>query len=101
MNSKTVSQLIKENRSLISDLLETHYEVSSELSQNLNAPAPYRNEALQNLYKRGGRGAVWELAETITIEFAQKYESHQWDGEYFDFLEEFIESKLQELGLNN
>ena len=40
-----------------------------------------------------GTGGMYELAEELTDEFEKLNADREWDGEFFDEIEEFITSK--------
>jgi len=42
----------------------------------------------------GGRGALYELAEDWTNQFEERNKNRDWDGEFFDEIEQFITEKI-------
>jgi hypothetical protein len=41
-----------------------------------------------------GIGGLYQLAEDLTDEFESTHEKREWDGEYYDEIEEFLKTKL-------
>jgi hypothetical protein len=71
---------------------ETHFEVVSVITHiwrldNLYGLVAERHEAQ-------GTGGLYELAKELTDEFEKMNEERQWDGEFFDEIEEFLNTKL-------
>lgn len=42
-----------------------------------------------------GRGQLWELIEDYTDEFEKKYKDVEWDGDWFDTVDQFTEEKIK------
>ena len=42
-----------------------------------------------------GRGGLYELAKELTDKFENKYKGKEWDGEFFDTINEFLEEELR------
>ena len=71
---------------------ETHFEVVSAITaENLkDKPCQLISERTTN----GGRMALWDLANELTKEFENKNKGRKWDGEFYDEIDAFVESKL-------
>lgn len=69
--------------------METHHEVVEFITLNADNGEVHRRRQLQ------GIGGIYELAEKWTDEFEKLHEGRQWDGEYFDEVEEFLASKIK------
>ena len=74
------------------DYLETHFEIVKAIVEQ---------EQLENccgiVYERRrdyGYGGLYELAKELTDEFQEKFKDHQWDGDFADEIESFLEEKL-------
>ena len=79
--------------------METHHEIVSAMTQELlswnNIPDDKRkSKIMSRLYYEQGTGAMYELAQELTDEFEKEYQGVEWDGEFFDEIEKFIEQKL-------
>jgi hypothetical protein len=48
-------------------------------------------------YELNGKGCLWELAKSITDEFEELNKNREWDGEWMDEVQEFVETKINEL----
>jgi len=75
------------------DYLETFYEVVAMIESQRNADEPH--PAIKHINDTQGTGGFWELAIKLTDQFEQKYSGKQWDGEYFDTLEEYLNTEIK------
>lgn len=71
---------------------ETHFEIVQMItlllhSANVSDSTIIRRQAEQ------GHGGLYELAQEWTDEFEKLHEGHDWDGEFFDAVEEFCTRK--------
>ena len=72
---------------------ETHYEVVQAITiehiqDKRTGLVAYRHEAQ-------GIGGLYELAEELTDEFEAIHEGHEWDGEFFETIEEWLSLQLK------
>ena len=68
---------------------ETHYEVVSAITFYLhNHP---------EIVIDGGTGRLYELAEEWTDKFEELNKNREWDGEFFDEIDDFMSEKLETL----
>jgi hypothetical protein len=73
---------------------ETHHEIVSAITLIMDQDNyPVKLEEIQHSQ---GKGGIWEFCLDLTNEFEELNKDKDWDGEYFDELEEFIESKINE-----
>lgn len=68
---------------------ETHFEVVSFISLNRD-----ENFKLEEIVANQGTGGLYELAEQLTDEFEKLNENMEWDGEFFDAIELFLNIKF-------
>ena len=68
---------------------ETHHEIVAMLTM-----VQYDEG---DIYFLDGTGGAWEWTESVTDEFERCNKGREWDGEYFDELEEFFKRKLKQL----
>ena len=80
---------VKEFPNGFSSWQETHFEVVSYLTQTSETLGSRANLAREE----GGIGRLYELAEDLTDEFEWEYEGIEWDGDYFDKIEIFLNKK--------
>ena len=73
--------------------METFYEMSSAITMEL-AKEPHIGLLVAKRYDEQGHGGMYELAEELTNEFEKLHAGRQWDGEFFDTIQQFIESKF-------
>lgn len=78
----------------LSDILETHFEVVERLVLILEE---HTDHPVVTLYDEGGRGALWELAERLTLEFQEKYKDYTFDGDFMDLIDAFLDEEIAKL----
>jgi hypothetical protein len=71
---------------------ETHFEVVDFIVTVRNT-LEHNNCVIWKVQEGQGTGGLWELAETWTNEFEKLNEGREWDGEFFDEIEEFCRRK--------
>ena len=69
---------------------ETHYEIVAVIIFHIDIEGTVPN----TVQKEQGTGGLYELANDLTDEFELKHAGRQWDGDFFDKLEEFIHNKF-------
>lgn len=72
---------------------ETHFEVVSYIEQ-LRSQAIIESNLINEIQETKGTGGFYELAEELTDEFEKLNEGREWDGEFFDEIEDFLGKKL-------
>lgn len=70
---------------------ETHFEVVQAITL---VPEDAWNR-VTNTRAMQGTGGLYELAEELTDEFEKLHEGKNWDGEFFDAIEEFLQEKFK------
>ena len=50
-------------------------------------------EVVKTIQETKGTTGFYELAKELTYEFEKKFEGKEWDGEFFDEIEKFIQDK--------
>lgn len=72
--------------------IETYYEVVSRINyiQATNSVS----SVIEEIQEHHGRGGLYGLAERLTDEFEEIHRGRQWDGEYIDTIEEFLNRQL-------
>ena len=73
--------------------METHHEIVSAIAIDLNRCTPWSKRLLE-ISESQGTGGIYELAEELTDKFEKKYEGKEWDGDFFDVIEVFIDKEL-------
>lgn len=74
---------------------ETHYEVvAAILFDDRHNP---EHSAVSVIMERAGTGGLYELAEKLTDEFEKINEGKEWDGDFFDEIDAFMEEKLNNI----
>jgi len=71
---------------------ETHYEVVQAITIELTAD---KRGLVAQRHEAQGHGGLYALAEELTDEFEAIHEGHEWDGEFFETIEEWLNEKLK------
>lgn len=74
---------------------ETHYEVVSAIERSWNAMGESDSQVVSERQLAQGHGGLYELAEELTDEFEALNAGREWDGEFFDEIEVFLDRKLK------
>jgi hypothetical protein len=76
---------------------ETHYEVVTAITNELSYDhySEFREDLIHNTLREKGRGGLYELAEELTDEFELLNKGHEWDGEFFEEIERFLNEKFK------
>jgi len=75
--------------------LETFYEIVTTINERYETENPFAPLALEVSYK-GGRGFRRLLAEAMTDEFENMNKGREWDGGFFDEVDDFVGIVLSE-----
>lgn len=70
--------------------METHHEVVTALTLAREKNHP----VTETMNEEGGTGRFYEVATEWTKEFETTNKGREWDGEFFDEIESFINSKF-------
>ena len=73
---------------------ETHFEICANIGIALANSSPFLPDRLEKVHQEKGHGGMYELAEELTDKFEEKYKDREWDGDFFDTIEEFIEEEF-------
>lgn len=71
---------------------ETHYEVVQAITMEQAKDDP--QGVVRERHDAQGHGGLYELAKELTDEFEKLNEGRQWDGEFFEEIEKFVQGKL-------
>ena len=69
---------------------ETHFEIIHSILRLWEKKHPFFLEVM----KKNGRGGFYTLAKQWTLEFENINKNKEWDGEWFDEIEIFINQKI-------
>ncbi len=69
---------------------ETHFEIVSVIKFNEDIVGTKVNE----IAATEGSGGLYELAKKLTSEFEELYKGVNWEGDFFDELDEFLTERL-------
>lgn len=74
--------------------VETHHEVVSYITRQLNL-GDYMTEGtkVRMAYDGKGVGGLYELAEYWTNEFEAENKDREWNGDFFEEIEVFLDQK--------
>ena len=77
---------------------ETHYEVVAAITTELISYDEYSNfnhQLIRTTLQEKGHGGLYELANDLTDEFELKNQGREWDSEFFDEIERFLDEKFK------
>lgn len=89
--------MYKQPEPSLSNILETHYEVVAAIERIREQDEDTWPEGIKFINSAYGTGGFYELAKDITMAFEKKNADRQWDGEFFDEIEAFINEYIQNL----
>jgi len=73
---------------------ETHYEISSEIKMLSLKDDDSTPLFILGIEDKSGQGGLYELAIELTDKFEALYKGVDWDGDFFDTLEEFLNVEI-------
>jgi hypothetical protein len=95
MSSYTFKQFLTESPDYLTEYSETLYEIVENITLAKNSDNP--PQGLIKAHETGGTGYLWSYAQEWAIEFCLLHENTEWDGEYFDEIESFVNAKIEAL----
>lgn len=72
--------------------VETHHEVVSKIAEEISKDQP--TGKVEEIHSAYGLGGLYELGEQLTDEFEVLHREHEWDGDFFDTIDEWLNEKL-------
>lgn len=75
------------------DWAETHFEISAWLALQIEN----NTDLAVQVYGNHGRGGFYELAWELTQDFQDLHGDYEWDGDYFEALEDYLKQKTEEI----
>lgn len=71
---------------------ETHFEIVTEINLQIieNRPCKLIYETLE----KAGHGGLYELAKGLTDKFEEKHKAVEWDGDWFETIQDFLSEEL-------
>lgn len=73
--------------------IETHHEVVSFIAIELHKDKT-DFKVINERYEAQGTGGMYELAEELTDKFEKMNKGREWNGEFFDEIENFLIKEL-------
>ena len=71
--------------------METHYEVVAFIENHLNLPDSMQKGTLISIaQEQRGHGGLYELSEELTDIFESQNKDRDWDGDFFDDINQFM-----------
>lgn len=68
---------------------ETHFEVVQYLISTQDVEGSISNTTSEQI----GTGGMYELAKELTDLFEERYKGREWDGDYMDTIEQFLDDE--------
>ena len=75
---------------------ETFYEIVSYISWLESECTYFKYPKLAEVIEQSGRGGCYILAKELADKFEALYKDREWDGEFFDTVDEYLEKELYE-----
>jgi hypothetical protein len=72
---------------------ETHFEIVEAILQQLQYP----DSLASRIHDAQGRGGLYEMAKDLTNKFEEKFADTEWDGNFFDELETFLDEEFKKV----
>lgn len=74
---------------------ETFFEIASYITNDISKwdGDPKDTNVVIEVHMNEGQGGVWELTKKWADEFELTNVGREWDGEFYDEIEEFVKSK--------
>lgn len=88
----------KTNQNILSKFVngfDSWIETYSEVSRIIRELIEQENPVIKPQYEQTGYGLIYELSEELTDEFETMYKGNEWDGDWFDTLEDFMYNKFK------
>jgi hypothetical protein len=73
---------------------ETHFEIVTAIQAFLVDDEAFWPPVIQAVQNMEGIGGMYELARDLTDKFENQNAGKNWDGEYFDTIQEFINKEF-------
>lgn len=71
---------------------ETFFDVVTRITLIIDNELP--SKIVHLIMEMEGRGGLYDLAESLTDEFEEIHRGRQWDGEYVETVEMFLDDRL-------
>jgi hypothetical protein len=71
---------------------ETHFEVVQAITIIALQDTP--TGVVAEVQESQGHGGLYHLAEELTDAFEKEFAGHEWDGEFFDTIEDWLAERL-------
>ena len=75
--------------------IETYYEFVEKIVDTLNESTEDDDNVVSECQAKEGRGGLYELAKSWTTEFEEIHRGIEWDGNFFDAIETFLNTKFK------
>lgn len=76
--------------------METHHEIVAHIHQELSKPEEEWSPQFSLIGAMEGRAGFYDISEMWANEFELKNYGREWDGEFFDEIDEFVKKKIEE-----
>ena len=75
---------------------ETFYEICAEITWLDKECTYFKYPKLAEVIEQSGRGGCYIFVKELTDKFEALYKDREWDGEFFDTVDDFLEKELYE-----
>ena len=74
--------------------VETHHVIVENITLILNKSEDEWTQKVFDAQSNEGTGGIWKLCEDLTDKFEQENIGVEWDGEWFEAIDAFLEKEL-------
>jgi len=80
--------------SQLDPLLDHYLETYHEMTRTIWSYVDHNDDnAIKAVMETQGTGGMWELAKAYADEFETIHRNTEWDGEFYDAIDDFVEAK--------
>ena len=75
----------------VENFLETYYEICTAIED-----ARHKEDSeTKEIQEKEGSAGIYELANELTLKFEKEHKGFEWDGEFLEEIEEFLQKELK------
>lgn len=75
--------------------IQTYFEITYNIVLEIRHKEPCK--MVSNTFDKKGHTGLYDLADELTDEFETNNKGKEWDGEFYDEIDKFIEKKFGRL----
>lgn len=75
--------------------METHHEIVMAIALELEKPENKQSTVIRHRYDAEGSTGMYSLGKELTNKFEKQNKGREWDGEFIEAIEEFLEQEFE------